>query len=82
MLGVGSPHFARMPFSQKQERQPIAGLAGVCPYANFYDNILGRFSNVNNFRLEVASDVISSVVVNSTGMNVRVKLGDSRSNRS
>ena len=36
----------------------------------------------NNFRLEVVSDVISGVVVDPTDMKVRVKFGDSRSNRS
>ena len=38
------------------------------------------FSNVDNFRPEVYSDVISRVVVDPTGLKVRVKLGDSRSN--
>ena len=40
------------------------------------------FSNVDNFRLEVDSDVVSSVVKDPTGVKVPVKFGDSRSNRS
>ena len=36
----------------------------------------------NDFRQEVASDVISGVVVQPTRMDVRMKCGDSRSNRS
>ena len=35
----------------------------------------------DNFRLEVSSDVISGMDVEQVGMNVRVKSGDSRSNR-
>ena len=34
--------------------------------------ICGHFSNVDNFRQEVDSDVISSVVVDPTSMNVHV----------
>ena len=37
---------------------------------------------MNNFRPEVHSDVISGVLVDPTGMKVRVKFGDSRSNHS
>ena len=45
--------------------------------------IFGRFSNVNNFRTEVGSDVISGeVVVDPTGLKVRVKFGVSWSDRS
>ena len=44
--------------------------------------MFGRFSNVVNFRPEVASDVMSWVVVDTTGMDVLVKCGDSGSNRS
>ena len=44
--------------------------------------IFGPFSNVDNFRLEVYSDVISGVIVDSAGVKVLVKFGDSRSNRS
>ena len=40
--------------------------------------IFGPFSNVDSFR----PDVISAVVIDQTGMKVRVKFGDSRSNRS
>ena len=41
--------------------------------------IFGRFSNVDNFRLEVRSDDISGVVVDPVSVKVSVKLGDSRS---
>ena len=44
--------------------------------------IFDRFSNVDNFRPEEDSDVISGVVVDPTGMKVCVKFSDSRSNRS
>ena len=45
--------------------------------------IFDRFSNVDNFRPEVDSDVISGVViVDPTGVKIRVKFGDSRSNHS
>ena len=44
--------------------------------------IFGRFSNVDSCRLEVDSDVISSMVVDPTGVTVRVKYGDTRPNRS
>ena len=44
--------------------------------------MFGRFSNADNFRPEVHSDVISGVVVDPTGVKVRAKLDDSRSNRS
>ena len=44
--------------------------------------ILDHFSNVDNFRPEVHSDVISGVIVDPTGVKVRVKFVDSRSNRS
>ena len=40
------------------------------------------FSNVDNFLPEVRSDVMSGVVVDPTDVNIPVKLGDSRSNRS
>ena len=36
----------------------------------------------DNFRPEAASDVISGVAVEPTGVKVRVKFGDSRQNRS
>ena len=35
----------------------------------------------DNFRLEVASDVISGADVEQIGMNIGVKFGESRSNR-
>ena len=38
--------------------------------------------NFDNCKLEGASDVISGVVIDLTGVEVRVKLGDSRSNSS
>ena len=38
--------------------------------------------NVDSFRPEVRSDVMSMVVVGPTGVKVRVKFGDSRSNSS
>ena len=41
---------------------------------------MGRFSNVDNFRLEIDSEVISGV--DPAGVDVPVKFGDSRSNRS
>ena len=44
--------------------------------------IFGPFSNVSNFRPDVHSDVVSVEVVEATGLKVRVKLGESRSNRS
>ena len=37
-----------------------------------------RFSNVDNFRPEVASDVIFGAIAKPTGMKVHEKLGDSR----
>ena len=40
------------------------------------------FSNVDNFRTEAYSYVISGVVVDLTSVKVRVKFGDSRSNHS
>ena len=39
-------------------------------------------SNVNNFRQEVFNDVVSSVVVDLTGVKVPEKFSDSRSNLS
>ena len=61
-------------------------LALTCLEINDYEGvgggIFGRFSNVNNFRPKVASDVLSSMVVEPTGTKAPVKLGDSRSNRS
>ena len=39
--------------------------------------ISGRFSNVDNFRPEVDSDVIFGVVIDPTGMKVPIKFGDS-----
>ena len=46
-------------------------------------SIFDRFLNVDNFRPEVYSDVISGVVVDPTGVKkVGVKFGDSKSNRS
>ena len=44
--------------------------------------IFDRFLNFDNCQLEVVSDVISGVVIDPTGVKVRVKFGDSRSNRS
>ena len=44
--------------------------------------IFGPFSNVNKFRPEVRSDVISGVFVDPAGVNAQVKFGDSKSNRS
>ena len=44
--------------------------------------IFGPYSNVDNFRPEVRSDVISGGVVDPTSLKVRVKYGDSGSNRS
>ena len=44
--------------------------------------IFRSFSNVDDFRPEVDSGVVSCVVVGQTGMKVLVKFGDSRSNRS
>ena len=41
--------------------------------------IFGRFSEVDNFRPEVDTDVISGVVVDAIRMKVCVKFGDSRS---
>ena len=39
------------------------------------------FLTVNNIRPEVDSDVISAAVINLTGVKVRVKSSDSKSNR-
>ena len=39
--------------------------------------IFDLFSNVDNFRPEIDSDVISGVVIEPTGVNVRIKLGSS-----
>ena len=39
-----------------------------------------RFFNFDNCQPEVVSDVISSVIVETMGVMVRVKCGDSRSN--
>ena len=44
--------------------------------------IFGFFPNVDNFRPEAVSDVITSVVVDLTGMKALVEFGDSSSNRS
>ena len=44
--------------------------------------IFDHFSNVDNFRPEVESDVIFGAVVDPHGMRVCVKLCDSRSHRS
>ena len=44
--------------------------------------IFGRFSNVGIFLPEVASEVISDMVVELTGMDVRVTFGDFRSDGS
>ena len=44
--------------------------------------IFSRFSNVDNFRPEIDSDIISIVVVDPTDVKAHVKFGDSRSNRS
>ena len=44
--------------------------------------IFGPFSNVDDFRPEAYSDVISGVVIESTGVKVHVKFGDSRSSQS
>ena len=45
-------------------------------------SIFDRLLNFDNCQPEVVSDVISGVVVDSTGVKVRVKFGDSRLNRS
>ena len=42
--------------------------------------VFGHYSSVDNFRPAVYNDVISSVIVDTTGMKVFVKCGDSRSN--
>ena len=42
--------------------------------------IFGRFFLENEYQLEVAGDVISSVIVDQTDMDVRVTFGDFRSN--
>ena len=44
--------------------------------------IFDRFSSVDNFRPEGASDVISGVIVDPASMGDPVKFGDSKSNRS
>ena len=44
--------------------------------------IFNRFLNVDNFQPEEVSDIISGVVVELRGMDIQVKLLDSRSNRS
>ena len=59
----------------------------MCAFWRFYAEavegvIFGRFSNVDNFRPEVHSDVISRVAVDPTGLKARVKFGDYRSNHS
>ena len=73
----------------------ISGMAdqdvgmGVC--ANIGDSrlkpsiggvIFGPSSNVDNFRPEVYSDVISSVIVDLRGVRIHVKFGNSRYNQS
>ena len=40
------------------------------------------FWNVDNFRSEVYSDVVSGMAIDPTDMKALVKFGDSRSNRS
>ena len=52
-----------------------SGEAVVC-------GIFHRFLNFDNCQPEVVSNVISSVVLEPTGIKVRVKFDDSRSNRS
>ena len=44
--------------------------------------IFGSFSNVDDFRPEAQSDIISGMVVSPMGVKVSVKFGDSRSNSS
>ena len=44
--------------------------------------MVGFSFNFDNCRLKVAGDVISGVAVDLVGVDVRVKFGDSRSNRS
>ena len=44
--------------------------------------IVGRFSNADNVRPEVHSDIISGVVVDPTGLKVHAKFDAFRSNRS
>ena len=64
----------RLPENRKQivivdrNKMPISAFSAV--------------SNVDNFRLQVDSDVVSGVVVDPTGVKIPVKFGDSRSNRS
>ena len=45
-------------------------------------SIYQPFSNFDNFRPEVDSEIISGVVIDPTGAKVSVKFGDSRSKRS
>ena len=42
--------------------------------------IIGRFSNFDKCRPEVAGDVILNAAVDKVGMNIRVKFGDCRLN--
>ena len=44
-------------------------------------DIFDRLLNFDNCQTEEVSDVISGVIVDPTGMKVRVEFGDSRSNR-
>ena len=44
--------------------------------------IFDRYLNFDNCQPELVSDVISGAVVDPTGVKIRVKFGDSRSNRS
>ena len=64
----------------------VARSDGLSQHQLHYFFLLANFryddDSCDNFRPEVDSDVISGVVVEATGMKVRVKSGDSRSNRS
>ena len=63
-------------------RNPRLNRSRESPPATVRGGIFGRFSHVDNLRLEVASDVISGVVVGRrVWMDVHVKFRDSRSNR-
>ena len=63
-------HDPRLNRSQEIEHVPVGG------------DILDRFFNFDNCQPEVASDLISCMAVQYVGVDVCVKFGDSRSNRS
>ena len=62
-------------------RDPCLNRSREIPPEAVADGILRQFFH-NNFRLEVVTDVLSGVAVDHVGVDILVKIGDSRSNGS